>query len=162
MDTIYFAKVHKDTKIPTRRDEDGCYDLYAAFDEKEVLIAPHKVLLISTGIISAFDSKYRIAFRERGSNVKPNLAVKAGQIDSGFRGEWFVAIRNDNDTPVYITKESDTVDINENRILFPYNKAICQFAVERVPDVEIAVLTPLEISRFESERGTGKLGSSGK
>jgi dUTP pyrophosphatase len=161
-DIIYFAKVKEGAIIPSRREEDGCYDLYSCFEEESLIILPHTVKLIPTGIASAFSSKYRIAFRERGSNTKPNLKVSAGQIDSGYRGEYFVALHNDNDIPVEITKTIDEFVRHEDYMKFPYSKAICQFAIEEVPQVSIQEISYEELKEFKSERGMGKLGSSKK
>lgn len=160
--SISFGLIHPDAKLPSKTAENGCYDLYAAFDKDSIIIQPHSVKLIPTGIISAFNPRWRIAFRERGSNTKGNLEVMAGQIDSGYRGEWFVAIQNNNDICVEISKNTDNYVITEDYIIVPYSKAICQFAVEEVPVVEILKLDPEVIRAYASERGTGALGSSGK
>lgn len=164
---IYFAKTKPQAIIPSKREEDGCFDLYACFDEDEFIIYPHTVSLVPTGIASAFSPNYRIAFRERGSNTKSVLQVMAGQIDSGFRGEWFVALYNANDCCVKISQKADKVNRvranNKYDVLYvPYSKAICQFAVEEVPTMEIKETTYDEIMSFKSERGTGMLGSSKK
>jgi dUTP pyrophosphatase len=161
-DIIYFAKVKPNAIIPTKRDEDGCYDIYACLDEDNLIIQPHTVVLIPTGIASVFSSTYRIAFRERGSNTTSNLEVMAGQIDSGYRGEYFVALQNNNNIPVEITKLIDKVEKTEDFIRVPYSKAICQFAIEEVPQVHINEITYDELLQFKSERGIGCLGSSNK
>ena len=160
--TISFARIHGDAKIPTKREEDGCYDCYAAFDEDAITIAPHKVKLIPTGIISAFSHRWRVAMRERGSASKTNLAVKCGQIDSGYRGEWFVAIRNDNDVPVEISKLVTKNVFKEKIIKVPYIKAICQFAIEEVPPISVLEESADVIRMYASDRGIGCLGSSDK
>jgi DUTP diphosphatase len=49
-----------------------------------------------------------------------------------------------------------------NYILYPYEKAICQALVLPVPEVEIEEYTYEELKAIPSERGTGRLGSSGK
>lgn len=154
--------MHPEAKIPSKRDEDGLYDVYAAFDEDSITIEPHKVKLVPTGIISAFNPKWRIAARERGSASKTNLAQKCGQIDSGYRGEWFIALRNDNDIPVRITKLVAENQFWGNVIEVPYNKAICQVAVEEVPVIDILEEAPESIKNYISERGSGCLGSSNK
>ena len=161
-DKILFAKVRPDAIIPTKREEDGCYDVYANFDEEMFVIQPHQVRLVPTGIASAFDKKYRIGIRERGSNTKGTLIVMAGQIDSNFRGMWFVALYNGNDIPVAISKEVTDVVKTEDYIQVPYAKAIAQFAVESVPEVEVKEVTFDDIKAIESDRGFGMLGSSGK
>lgn len=161
-DKIIFAKVREDAIIPSKREADGCYDVYSSFDEEMFVIQPHQVRLIPTGIASAFDKKYRIGIRERGSNTKGTLIVMAGQIDSNFRGEWFVALYNGNDIPVAISKEVTDVVKTEDYIQVPYTKAIAQFAVEIVPEVEVKEVTFDDIKAIKSERGNGMLGSSGK
>ena len=46
-DIIKFAKLKDDVIIPSKRDEDGAYDLYANFDEEEIEIKPHETKMIS-------------------------------------------------------------------------------------------------------------------
>lgn len=169
MEKILFAKIKPTAIIPSKREEDGCYDLYACFDENETVIEPHTVKLIPTGLISAFSSKYRIAYRERGSNTKSNLEVMAGQIDSGYRGEYFVPLQNNNPFTVIISKdykEVTKVIINEpfhkTTLYVPYSKAVCQFAIEEVPQVKVVEVTIDDVQAIPSERGMGMLGSSGK
>jgi len=159
---ILFAKLRKDALIPTKRDEDGCYDLYACFTGNEIVIQPHTTKLIPTGLISAFSKKRRIAFRERGSNTKSNLLVMAGQIDSGYRGEYFVGLHNLNNIPVEISKTIDDFEVTPDFIRVPYSKAICQFAVENVPRTKIIETSVNKVLSMKSDRGIGKLGSSNK
>lgn len=159
---IKFAKTRPDAKIPTKRHGDGCYDLYVCFDEEFVTISPHSVKLVPTGLCSTFDSNYRIGFRERGSNTKSALLVMAGQIDSNFTGEWFVALYNGNDIPIEITKNVSEVMKEEDFIRVPYCKAVAQFAVEEVPQVTIEEADADYIMNLNTERGAGMLGSSNK
>ena len=161
IDTIKIAKLNDKAAIPTKREGDGCYDLYACFDENYLAIEPFSVKLIPTGLCSSFSDRYRISIRERGSNTKSNIKVSAGQIDSSYRGEWFVALYNANKVDVVISKESNKVKCFGDRIVVPYSKAIAQFAVEEVPLVVIREVSADEIQADKSERGDGKLGSSG-
>lgn len=159
---IKFAKINEDAIIPTKRDEDGCYDIYANFEEEYIAIQPHQIKLIPTGLASACNSGYRMAVRDRGSNTKSGLITVAGQIDSGYRGEWFIALFNINDVPVEITKNVDEVIKTEDYIRVPYSKAIAQFALEIVPEACIKEISFDELKEIDSERGVGALGSSGK
>jgi dUTP pyrophosphatase len=160
---ILFAKVKPDAIIPSKREEDGCYDIYACFDDNCIVIEPHTTKLIRTGIASAFSPKYRInCKRERGSTGKYSMTIVSGQIDSGFRGEWFIAINNTSNKYIYIDKSVDKVYENEDTVTYPYTKAIGQFAVEFVPDVDIKETTYEELLTIQSNRGVGELGSSGK
>jgi dUTP pyrophosphatase len=166
MTKIKFAKVKPNAIIPTKRDEDAGFDLYACLPEEKdwICIPPHTSVLIPTGISSAFSSDYAIIFRERGSTGTKNMKVNAGVIDSGFRGEYFVSLYNGNKAPVYITKHMDGEQAPEpkNAILYPYTKAIAQALVIPVPKVEVEEISYEELKAIPSERGIGALGSSNK
>ena len=162
MDKIMFAKLREGAVIPSKRDEDSDYDLYACFDEEEMVIPPFSTAYVPTGIISAFDDTLGVRFEERGSNTKWCGIVQAGVVDSGYRGEWFAAMYNGNPVPVHITKAVTDVMRCEDRVLVPYCKAVCQFNVRHIPKVEIMEMKPEEILAMESQRGAGRLGSSGK
>ena len=161
VDDIKFARKDQWVKFPTKRDEDGCYDIYANIDNNFV-IPPHTNKLVPTGLYSVFDRKYRIAIRERGSNTKANMIVMAGQIDSGYRGEWFVSIYNGNNKDIILSNDVDTVFDNGTAIYVPTSKAIAQFAVEYVPVVNLSEISVEELQEIDSERGIGALGSSNK
>lgn len=160
--TIYFAKLKEGAKIPTKIEENMCYDIYACFDQDNFIINPHSTALVPTGICSAFDSKWGISLRERGSTGSIGMKTSAGQIDSGYRGEWFVALTNTNDKPIVISKEVEKTTITEDYIFYPYSKAICQAKVEEVPVIEIQEIDADVLKQIPSIRGEGKLGSSGK
>ena len=159
---IKFAKLHPGAVLPYKDNENGCYDLFACFDEEEFKIPSHEVKLVPTGLCSAFDKKYMAHVRERGSNTKSNLKVSAGVIDSGYRGEWFVALYNGNKLPVVISKEATDVKRTRSEIIVPYNKAIAQFAIEEVPSVKLVYTSAAKVQEIKSKRGTGKLGSTDK
>ena len=82
-------------------------------------------------------------------------------IDSGYRGEWFIAITNHNPKPLVIAKESANITF-EDVIIYPYEKAIAQCIMVEVPKLQIEEMSYEELLKIESERGTGALGSSGK
>lgn len=161
VDDIKFARKDGSVKFPTKRNEDGCYDVYAHITE-DFMIPSHTNELIPTGLYSAFDKKYRIAVRERGSNTKANMIVMAGQIDSGYRGEWFVSIYNGNNKDIVLSNNIDKVFDSGNAIYIPTSKAIAQFAVEYVPVVNLSEISMEELQEIDSERGIGALGSSNK
>jgi dUTP pyrophosphatase len=162
LNDFLIAQIEPNVIAPTKRPEDGCYDIYAYFPEEFIAIQPHTVKLIPTGIKSAFDKKYRVSIRERGSNTKSCMITMAGQIDSNYRGEWFVAIYNGNDIPIEITKAVSDVTYEPDFIRVPYSKAIAQFAIEEIPDVDLQIVNQEIIDNFITNRGSGKLGSSGK
>ena len=159
---IQFARLRPGAVIPSKREEDSDYDLYACFDEGEFVIPSFSTRLIPTGLISAFDARLGVKFEERGSNTKWCGIVQAGVIDSGYRGEWVCAMYNGNPVPVHISKSVQEVQRMEDRILVPYGKAICQFHVREIPETEISEVSEEDILAQTSQRGAGKLGSSGK
>ena len=161
---INFAKTKEGAVVPSKRDEDVGFDIYACFEEDWIEIPPHTSKLIPTGIASAFDKEWGVVFRERGSTGVKNLKVNAGVIDSGFRNEWFVSLYNGNDVSIYITKFMDGEQSPEdkNAILYSYEKGIAQALVIPVPDVTSKEISYDELKDIRSERGMGMLGSSNK
>lgn len=170
---IYFAKIGESAIIPSKREEDGAFDLYANFKEDYIVIKPHETKMIPTGIASAFSSDYVAILKERGSNGSKGIGQRAGVIDSGFRGEWQVPLTNHNDIPVVIAKShvkereycvglTGNKELTRMHLLYPYEKAICQCIMVEVPKLAIEEISYDELLKFESERGTGMLGSSGK
>ena len=162
-DELYFAKVKPSAIIPSKRDEDAAYDIYACFDDDYLVIPPHKTVLIPTGIATVFSPKWVALLRERGSNGSKGIAQRAGVIDSGYRGEWFVPLTNTNRVPVVIVKKGVELPLMYNdAIIYPYEKGIAQLLMVEVPKLRTKEISYEELLQFNSERGTGALGSSGK
>jgi dUTP pyrophosphatase len=160
---VYWAKVNPNAIIPTKRLEDGCYDIYACTDKDEIIIKPHEITTVSTGIASAFTHKYRLDFqRERSSTGSFGLSPRSGQIDSGYRGEIFLKLQNTTNKFIVISKKYTEKFEDDYGIVYPMSKAVCQAALEIVPEVESKEITYEELLQIPSERGTGALGSSGK
>lgn len=181
MVNIKFAKVRPDAIIPSKRNEDMGFDIYACFDEDYILINPHETKLIPTGIASACDPGYGFLLFERGSTGSKGIARRCGVIDSGYRNEWFVGLTNTTDSKLFISKlnskelteklvidKENPIDwhITENEILnsivYPYSKAIVQAIIAPVLETNEQELTYEDLKAIPSERGLGALGSSGK
>jgi len=160
IEKIYFAKVKEQGIIPSKREEDGAFDIYACFEEDHLMLAPHETKLIPTGIASAFSTDYVAVLKERGSTGTKGIGQRCGVIDSGYRGEWFVPLTNHNDKPLVIAKETanDFGDV----VVYPYKKAIAQCLMVVVPTLTIEEINHQELLSMTSERGAGALGSSGK
>ena len=75
---IKFAKVRPNAIIPSKRDEDMGFDIYACFDEDYIVINPHETKLIPTGIASACTSDYGFLVFERGSTGSKGIARRCG------------------------------------------------------------------------------------
>ena len=161
--SIKFAKVHPNAIIPSKRLEDGAFDIYACFEEEHIVIKPHETKMIPTGIASVFSSDYVAMLKERGSTGTKGIGQRCGVVDSGYRGQWFCPITNHNDVPLIITKSEEVCDIaTDLAIVYPYTKAIAQCMMVAVPKLTIEEITYEELLTHESERGTGCLGSSKK
>ena len=178
---VKFAKVRPDAIIPSKRDEDMGFDIYACFDEDYMVINPHETKLIPTGIASACDPGYGFLLFERGSTGSKGIARRCGVIDSGYRNEWFVGLTNTTDSKLFISKlnnkelvemlcidHENLIDwkIAEdevlNSIVYPYSKAIVQALVAPVPKTNREEISYEDLKAIPSERGLGALGSSGK
>lgn len=191
MKTIKFAKIKENAIIPTKTNENMGYDIYACFDEDYIEIRPHQTKLIPTGIASCCSADYGFIVKECGSIGSQGIAVRCGVIDSGFRGEWFIALTNTTTETIRITKKVDKMQqgvafsgkeekhyfgVNENidfvqndpfvcgetLKLYPYSKAIAQAILVPVPKVKIEEVTYDELKAIKSKRMNGQLGSSGK
>lgn len=166
MKKIYWAKVKKDAKVPSKRLEDAGYDLYPCFEEEYMEILPLHTKLVPLGIASAFGSEYVLLLKERGSTGTKGIAQRSGVIDSGYRGEYMAPVTNVNEKPIRIAKQSviDQWDDEKQQqwIIYPYEKAICQGVLLVMPQLQSEEITYEELQKIGSARGTGKLGSSGK
>ena len=164
-DKILFAKVRPDAIIPTKREEDAGFDIYGLFDEENIVINPHETKMIPTGLASAFSCDYVAILKERGSTGTKGMGQRAGVVDSGYRGEWFVPITNHNSKPLIITKETNSTTLEilaEDYVVYPYSKAICQVIMVEVPKLGIEEISYEELKNIKSERGMTCLGQSGK
>lgn len=168
---ILWAKVNDNAIIPTKNEEDAGYDIYACFDKDYILIHSLCTKLIPTGIACALNKKYYLQLEERGSTGSKGIKRSAGVVDSGYRGEIFVALTNCNDNPLILSKltkdelycKYDNLCLLENDIVvYPYTKAICQGIVHNVIDLQSKEISYDELQQYKSMRGNNKLGASGK
>ena len=165
MTAIKFAKVRPTAIIPTKRDEDAGFDIYANFEEDFRIIPPHETRIIPSGIACACDTDYCLILKERGSTGTKGMAQRCGVIDSGYRGEIGIPITNTTQSTIVISKTDSIEDIfgeiaPSNVIIYPYEKAIAQAILHKVPDVVTMNCDYEEVKNTASERGTGKLGST--
>lgn len=143
--TIKFAKLLDTATIPTGREEDLGIDFYH-YDKKmrTVTLKPHVVYYLPTGIIMAMDEGYGMILKERSSLGSNGIALRAGVIDSGYRGEVIICLENTTDAPY-------NLDIT---------KAIAQGVLIPNPKKVIEEYKIEEIDAIGSERGVGGFGST--
>ena len=160
---IYWAKVKENGKIPTKRLEDAGYDLYPCFEEDYIVLKPHTTTMIPTGIASSIPTGFEFQIEERGSSGSKGIKYSAGVFDSGYRGEWILLATNTNSVPVYIAKDTAKIDVTDNPIIYPYSKALFQAVLINTNNhVTTQEITYEQLLSIPSERGAGRLGSSGK
>lgn len=181
---VYFARKAEDVILPSKKDENAGLDVYAYFEEDFMVLPPHQATMIPTGLYSCVSDDYVLLGRDRGSTGTKGMRFGAGVIDSGYRGEIFIPIINENDYPIVIAKSEEikseeifeklisTQNVHQVNLhdlqpiqiprYYPYSKAIGQLLVVPVPKIEVKELTVEELQAIPSERGTGALGSSGK
>ena len=170
---LYFAKIREGAVIPSKKNEDAGYDVYACFDGDYFVIESGETKAIPTGIATAFSSKYYAQIEERSSMAKLGIKKSGGVIDSGYRGEYFIMTYNTNKKPFVISKVSlddvpETIEVDGktyNRgdvILYPATKAICEIVMQIIPDLEVKELSYDDLLTISSSRGTGAFGSSNK
>lgn len=103
---ILFSRLRPQAIIPSKRREDAGYDIYACFDEDFIVIPTNTTVMVPTGIASALHPSKYIQLEERGSTGSKGMKRSAGVIDSGYRGEWFVALTNCGNVDIIISNLS--------------------------------------------------------
>ena len=149
------------TIIPTKRDSDSGFDVYAV---ESTTIPAHTTVMISTGLKVILPDHIWLRAADRGSTGSKGLHIHCGIIDEQYMGEIFIALCNTNDYDVSITDEVDRWTIKEGKGYYPISKGIAQLIPEYRVDVISTIATDAEYQSalVRSERGDGKLGSSGK
>jgi len=165
---VLFGKTRAEAIIPSKRNEDAGYDIYPCFEDDFIMIAPGETRKITTGLVSVFHESKVAILKERGSTGTRGIGQRCGIIDSGYRGEWLVPITNHNNDKTIIIIKKDYYSKffymwpTENFIVYPYEKAICQAIFFDVPKMDVKEASYKDIISIKSERGEGRLGSSGK
>ena len=140
------VKLLTDTAIIPKQGSKGAAgsDLYADILE-DVIILPGKTTIIKTGIAMQIPEDYvGLIYARSGKSIKEDLAPanKVGVIDSDYRGEIMVALHNHG---------------LEMRVIHP-NERIAQIVFQKCYSPRFYVVSELD----ETERGEGRLGSTGK
>lgn len=162
MNKVFFSKVKPNAIVPSKRNEDAGFDLYACFDEKEVTIQPGEIKIIPTGIATAFESNMVLFVKERSSTGAIGLSLRMGVVDSGYRGELMVALNNTTKKEIVISKEISQVTKEETRVLYPFTKGIAQGVFLFLPQIESEQIPYEDLMDMKSERMLDSMGKSGK
>ena len=140
-------KIYSDAKIPTKGSAEAAgLDLYAYLDELEsITLRPHQSVVVNTGIaVEIPKGNFGGIYARSGLACKQGLrpANCVGVIDSDYRGEILVCLRNDSDI--------EQTFYNGDRI--------AQLVIQPYTEVELVEVDELD----NTERGKGGFGSSGK
>jgi len=138
--TLKVLKLDKTATLPTRtHSTDAGIDIYSNVKGR---IAGNTVGTISTGIAIEVPKGYFAKIFDRsGFSINNTLSVKAGVIDSGYRGEIKIIMANTGPYPL----EIDT------------GTKIAQIVILPVPEFEIKEVKTLS----KTKRGEKGFGSSG-
>lgn len=157
-------------ETPHKNEEDLGYDVKAHFDTDEWVIPPHTTSLIPTGLYAAVPVRWGLIAKEKGSTGAIGMKCGAGVIDSGYRDEIFIAITNENDSFLIITKDPEVkkvthgsykfVECDCDAIYYPYKKGIAQLLLVPNPKSKGKKISIEELKAIPSIRGEGKLGST--
>ena len=124
---------------------DAGIDLYATED---CIVRPGEQALVKTGISVSFSPDYYLRIAPRsGLAYKNGIDVMAGVIDSSYRGEIGVILRNHS-----VASEEDTGAFIINR-----GDRIAQMIPERISQEQFIFVNELD----DSDRGEGGFGSTG-
>lgn len=157
-------------ETPHKNEEDLGYDVKAHFDDDQWVIPPHTTSLIPTGLYAAVPVRWGLIAKEKGSTGAIGMKCGAGVIDSGYRDEIFIAITNENDSFLIITKDPEVkkvtygsykiVEYSYDAIYYPYKKGIAQLLLVPNPKSKGKKISIEKLKAIPSIRGEGKLGST--
>ena len=142
---LQFKRLDPRAKLPTRATEGSAgMDLYALL-EAPVTIAPGETVTVPTGIAMSLESPAYVGlvFPRSGLSIKHgiDLANSVGVIDSDYRGELRVGLRNES-------SQAYTIEPDER---------IAQLAI-----LPVVIPTVEEVTELgDTQRGTGGFGSTG-
>lgn len=137
---VKIKKLSPNAKIPTKGTKGAAgYDLYCT---EQTCIEPNQSLKVPTGLAFEVPEGFCMVVYSRSSSAKKGLIITPLIVDSDYRGEVFVLVRNANMTP-YIIEPGDRVAQAKLEVLYPMD-----FEVVR------------ELS--DTERNAGGFGSTGK
>lgn len=151
---IKIKKLTEDAITPHRsREGDACYDLYT---RKDYIVLGKSKNIIPTGIAMQLTKDLEVEIRPRSGislngleckhfgideTVVADIDVIQGTIDSNYRGEINIILRNNSNYDIIIPKHTK----------------LAQMKINYVPDVELVEVEELS----DSNRGANGFGSSG-
>ena len=137
---VYFKKLHPNASLPTRGTE-GSIGFDVLLPEA-VTLQPNQITKIPTGLASSFPTSMYMRIADCSSLALKNLTVKGGVIDSDFRGDITIIVKNNTNVPITLTKD----------------QKVAQFIFEKAEIPQIVLTEQLDTT----ERESGAFGSTDK
>lgn len=126
------------TRIPIRKHHnDTGADIYLEY--KEVLLKPHKTVVIPCKFGIELPDGYNANIQARTSIAKQGVMVHQCAIDAGYRGEIHMIVTN----------------LSDEEIKFNYGDRLAYLQITPCVYADF-------VDRFTNERGNGAFGSTGK
>lgn len=149
-DTITFCAFYPHAIVPKRMSSGAAgYDLHSSVRD-DILIEPGTQTIIDTGVGIVIPEGYYGRIAPRSSlAVKYGINVMAGVIDSDYRGELKVILRNHGNDPLVIK----------------YGDRIAQILFEKIilPPITVVHHSQEDFEKlYSTERGFGGFGSTGR
>lgn len=136
-----FFRKYNDIDFNEPKNGDAGYDLRIPVD---MVLLPKTTANIPTGLYIEIPVGLVGIIKDKSSMANVGIITRAGVIDSSYRGEIVVCVKNDSEVPVHLLKNQKIAQL----LLIPY----FTFELEEVQSVE-------ELS--STERGSGGFGSTG-
>lgn len=146
-------RVHPDAKLPSKAtDEAACFDVFVP---DFVNLHVEVLTKVPLGIKMAVPKGYCAQFYEKSGLALKGIEIKAGCIDSDYRGEINIVCRF---VPPKPSIDIKSMEIKPSAYIFNKGDKIAQFRIEKVEKVNIVEVSNLD----ETERGEAGFGSTGR
>ena len=148
------------TKLPSKNNEDSGYDIYVSPAITQLHINPGTITPVATDIRIEIPEGYTFLIKERGSTGSVALSIRAGVVDSSFRGEIVIFINNTSKYPIFVGTQKMYEDLGFQGQSSFYNieKAIAQGVIIKNENWEVEKVDELS----KTKREEGMLGSTDK
>lgn len=162
---IGWHKLNPEAIIPTKTEDNAGFDIYTI--EEKVVMKPHTKHLFSTGLGVCVEKGWWLKAEDRGSTGSKGLHIHCGVVDNNYRGEIFICLNNDNPYTVIFTNSKKPGFhrkwYGRKYLVYPVSKAIAQLVLIEQPECESYEISNADWKAVKNtDRGEGKLGSSGK
>lgn len=162
---LRYVKTHPAAKAPSNSKGNAGWDIHSCED---IIINPGERVIVNTGICMAIPQGVYGEIKERsGLAAKNGIAVMGGVIDSSYRGEVKVILRNTSLIKFLLTMFRAITDKGagtfqnlfglEERYQVKAGDRIAQIVFQKYESPELVEVTSLD----ETDRGEKGFGSSG-